>query len=185
MTILYSFFYGLILKICYTYFGEQRDQGFFHLSCFALSKIWYMLQKHQGWRLFSLENVVYAAQGLRTSSKPNSEPTASVVSCLIVFAKDHIRSAIKSSRAYYSWPESESIFAQANRFSCTDMMRLSSQGYFKNWKEQSRERKPLCGTSQTNILDSQCHPFHLFIRRKKSEASGWNMTLFFFSFMGT
>lgn len=34
MTILYSFFYGLILKMCYTYFEEQMDQGFFiyHMS---------------------------------------------------------------------------------------------------------------------------------------------------------
>lgn len=94
-----------ILNMCYMYFGDLMDQVFFCLSYITLSKMWHMLQKHQEWRLFCLENVAYTAQGLKTSSKPTSEPdtkyTVPDEHCLAVFAKDHIHSAIRSNQASY------------------------------------------------------------------------------------
>lgn len=104
MSILYPLFNGHSKDVLYVFWGPDGSR-FFCLSYITLSKIWYMLQKHQEWRLFSLENVAYTAQGLKTSSKPTSEPdtkcTVPDVHCLAVFAKDHIRSAIRSNQASY------------------------------------------------------------------------------------
>lgn len=79
MTILYSFFMDYIKGVLYM-FWEVDESKFFHMSYVTLSKIWSTLRKHQEQGLFSLEDIAYAAQGLRTSSKPKAEPDSMFIS---------------------------------------------------------------------------------------------------------